>query len=153
MRKISFILVLVLLLLVAIMGCSNGENATTEQKPEVSLEYSILKGPWQPNDDPNGYGADILLKENLDDLTKQDIIDFIKALTHDKDPVVVRIYTSEVAYQQEQANNYGKEYKEGFLLIYIKNNTGKGAYQGVNEIRWMQEKGKFSNLFGEKTKF
>jgi hypothetical protein len=49
-------------------------------------------------------------------------------------------------------DNYTYDFDHGFLLMYIKNTTGKGLYIGVNEIRWMQEKGKFEHLFGGKTK-
>ena len=72
----------------------------------------------------------------------------------DRDPVFIKIYLSRKAYQEKLTGNYSVEYDRGFLLFYVKNITlSSSAYYGCDEIRWMQAKGKFSNLFGHKTKF
>jgi SAM-dependent methyltransferase len=46
-----------------------------------SIDYSILR-QWYPNDNPNGFGAEILLQQ---DLTKEDIISFLKQLSSNKE--------------------------------------------------------------------
>ena len=112
------------------------------------IDYSIIE-QWKPNENPNGFGADTLLKE---DLTQEELISFIKHLGDNYDPVLIRVYTSQQAYEQEQSGNYGDEWREGYIIFYVKNLTGQGAYSGLNEIRWMQEIGEFSHLFGQKTK-
>ena len=38
-------------------------------------------------------------------------------------------------------------------MLYLKNLTGRGPYDGLNEIRWMQEKGHLSQKRGSRTKF
>jgi hypothetical protein len=138
------------------ISCSEGDSKRTKESVQSkehkinlsSINYSILR-QWNPNNNPDSFGAEILLQQEL---TKEEIISFIKRLSLNKDPVKVNIYTIRAAYEQEKSGNYGKEYKEGFLLVYIKNFTGKGTFRGFNEIRWMQEIGKFSHLFGQKTK-
>lgn len=121
-------------------------------EPEVSLQFSFLR-QWKPNDERNGYGADILLKENLENLEEGDLVAFVRELTKGHDPANVRIFSSRVAYEQEKNNNYGPEYKSDYVLFYVKNETRRGAYRGLNEIRWMQEVGKFSGKYGKKTQF
>ena len=41
--------------------------------------------------------------------------------------------------------------EKGIWSSIVKNLTGEGAYNGFNEIRWMQKEGRFSDLFGTKT--
>lgn len=123
---------------------NNSENVVFIQ----NINYKILR-QWKPNSSSNGFGAEILL---LDKLDKNEVIKFVKGISGSKDPVKINIYTSQEAYNAENNQSYGEEYSKGFLLVYIKNGTNKGAYKGVNEIRWMQETGSFSDLFGSKTK-
>ena len=120
-----------------------------KQKEAVPVvEYEILDS-FKPNKEPNGFGAVILLKS---DLSENKLISFVKKIAANYDPVLIRVFISREAYQQEKTNNYGQEYKSGYILFYVKNKTGRGAYRGFNEIRWMQEVGKFSGKFGLKTK-
>lgn len=122
---------------------------TSTPVPQQVVNYSVIE-EWKPDKNPNGFGADILLEE---DLTQEELISFIKYLSGDYDPVLIRIYTSQQAYDQEQSRKYGNEWREGYVIFYVKNLTGEGAYSGLNEIRWMQEIGKFSDLFGQAIKF
>ncbi|MBN2593407.1 MAG: hypothetical protein JXA81_07865 [Sedimentisphaerales bacterium] len=62
---------------------------------------------WRPNNIQNGYGADILLNGEL---SEQELVSFVKRLAGSHDPVIIRIFTSRIAYAQEQNNNYGPEY-------------------------------------------
>ena len=64
---------------------------------------------------------------------------------------MVDIYTSKEAYLAGVNQEYGDIFNEGFILGYVKNLTNRGAYRGFNEIRWMQEKGELSHLFGSVT--
>ena len=133
---------------------TSSKSAKEEQAtdPEVSLQFSILR-QWKPNDEPNGYGAEILLEEKIDGLEEGDLVAFVRELARDHDPANIRIFSSREAYNQEQSNDYGPEYKSDYLLFYVKNETRRGAYRGLNEIRWMQEVGKFSGKYGKKTQF
>ena len=113
----------------------------------VSPEFVFLR-KWNPNDIRNGFGADVLLQQ---DLTEQQLVEFIKKLAGKHDPVIIRVWTSRTAWQDKDAKT--PEFKSDYILFYVKNSTGTGAYRGFNEIRWMQEIGKFSYNFGKKTKF
>ena len=126
---------------------SNAGSAGVSRSPASS--YTVLR-QWKPNNDPNGYGAEILIGH---DLSEKDLIALIKKLSHGHDPVSIDVWSSRVAYEQSKRNQYGEAFARGFILTYVKNLTGKGAYRGFNEIRWMQEKGKFSAKFGTKTEF
>lgn len=138
-----------------VTNLSSSEHADTpptntlEPELEQAVKFSIIT-QWQPDENPNGFGADILLEE---DLTQEQLIDFVKDLSSDYDPILIRIYTSQQAYDQEQSEEYGDEWREGYVIFYVKNLTGEGAYSGYNEIRWMQEIGEFAHLFGQVTKF
>ena len=122
---------------------------TTEYTTEIAkINYSILR-EWKPNQNPNGLGLDILLE---DDLEKDELISFIKDLSKGKDPIAINVYISKAAYEQGEealrqrnSNLLGDEWKRGFLLVYLKSG-------GLNEIRWMQQVGKFSHLYGKTTK-
>ena len=122
-----------------------GQMPLVETKPR----FTHLR-LFKPNNIQNGYGAVILLK---DELSEQELVSFVKRLAGFHDPVVIRIFTSRIAYAQELNENYGQEYDSDYILFYIKNFSGRGAFKGCNEIRWMQETGKFSSKFGTKTKF
>lgn len=141
-------------ILLIIFSCSgNNDQSKQETKSEnvtfiKNVNYKILR-QWKPNNASNGFGAEILL---LDKLDQNELIKFVNGLSNSNDPVKINIYTSQASYDAEINQTYGEEYSKGFLLVYIKNGTNKGAYKGVNEIRWMQEIGRFSKLFGTKTK-
>ena len=124
---------------------------------EKPLKFSLLAS-WKPNSEANGFGADVLLE---DELNKEEIVTFVKYLaddfnryTSDKTtaPICIRIWSSELAFEQNQKSEFGEEFRTGYLVYFVRNLTKKGVYRGFNEIRWMQEKGKFSELFGQKTK-
>lgn len=116
-----------------------------EQEKAVNYDYEIMS-EWKPHNKSNGLGLDLVLNEQESDLIKEDLISFIKNLSKDNDPVAIRVYLSEKAYNDVKNNNYTYEFDHGYLLYYIKNNSNN-----ANEIRWMQEKGDFSDLFGTQT--
>lgn len=122
------------------------EWRTPQAQPVPSFAYLRR---FQPDDAPNGYGADILLNSEL---SEEGLIALVKRLAGSHDPVVIRIFTSRTAYAQEQSGNYGPEYDRDYILFYVKNLSGRGAYSGCNEIRWMQVTGRFSAKAGTKTR-
>jgi hypothetical protein len=129
---------------------------TNEPSSKQIATFSFLR-QWKPDNMPNGFGADILLKS---DLNQKEIISFIEFLTTEfityanteDAPILIRLWSSKLAYEQDQERDFGDEFRQGFLVFYVKNLTGKGAYNGFNEIRWMQEKGRFSDIFGTVTR-
>lgn len=111
------------------------------------VQYTILR-QWKPMRRARGFGADVLLEQEVDE---EQLVQFVKRLAAAHDPVVIRVFTSREAYADEDAAT--PAFRSGFLIFYVKNATGSGRYRGFNEIRWMQEVGKFSSKFGHKTKF
>jgi hypothetical protein len=114
------------------------------QKPR----YEILR-QWQPNDMRDGLGLELLMGADADE---GEIVSLIKELSKGKDPVLINIYTDRKVYEDAKKNIYEESFDRHFILAYIKNYTNRGIFQGVNEIRWMQEVGKFSHLFRTATR-
>jgi hypothetical protein len=128
-----------------------GSPLLPEPGPQVeSMPRFTHLRRFKPNNIQNGYGADILLK---DELSEKELVSLLKRLAGSHDPVVIRIFTSHIAYAQEQNDNYGPEYDSDYILFFVRNLSGRGAYRNCNEIRWMQATGKFSVKFGTKTRF
>ncbi len=116
---------------------------------EPTIEYSVLR-QWQPNNDPRGLGLEILVSG---DATEDQLVELIRTLSTGHDPVLIRAHGSDEAYQAEQNETYGDVWETGYLLFYVKNLTGRGAFSGFNEIRWMQQEGNLPHKMGEKTIF
>ncbi len=122
------------------------------QEEEISrqvIEHSVLRD-WKPNGDYRGLGLEILVS---DEATEAELIELIQTLAGRREHVNIRVYSSNEAYRQEQRQSYGDAYKRGYLLFYIKNLTGRGPFDGLNEIRWMQETGHLPHKRGEKMRF
>ena len=122
------------------------------QEKEIPLqviEHSVLRD-WKPNRDYRGLGLEILVS---DEATEEELIELIQTLAGRRENVNIRVYSSNEAYRQEQRQSYGDAYKRGYLLFYIKNLTGRGTFDGLNELRWMQETGHLSHKRGEKMRF
>ena len=85
--------------------------------------------------------------------TEDHLVDLIRTLSTGHDPVLIKAYGSDEAYQAEQNETYGDVWETGYLLFYVKNFTGRGAFSGFNEIRWMQQEGNLPHKLGEKTVF
>ncbi len=121
-----------------------------EEKASVQvIEHSVLRD-WKPNNDYRGLGLEILVSEEA---TAHELVALIKKLAAGREHVNIRIYSSKEAYRQGQRQTYGDAYKSGYLLFYIKNLTGRGPFDGLNEIRWMQEKGHLPHKLREKMQF
>ncbi len=97
-----------------------------------------------------GLGLEILVS---DEATEEELIELIHTLAAGREHVNIRVYSSQEAYRQGQRQTYGEAYKSGYLLFYIKNLTGRGPFEGLNEIRWMQEKGHLPHKQGELMQF
>jgi len=122
------------------------------QEKEIPLqviEHSVFRD-WKPNRDYRGLGLEILVS---DEATEEELIELIQRLAGRRENVNIRVYSSNEAYRQEQRQSYGDAYKRGYLLFYIKNLTGRGPFDGLNEIRWMQETGHLPHKRGEKMRF
>jgi len=125
---------------------------TTPMKtsPEVTtIQHTTLR-QWNPDSDWRAVGLDILVSEN--DVTKNNIVTLVRALSTGKDKAVINVYLDKKAWDEDQSGNYSQVHKNGYLAMYIKNLTSNGAYRGFNEVRWMQENGELQELFGTETK-
>ncbi|KNY26955.1 hypothetical protein [Pseudobacteroides cellulosolvens] len=169
MKKQKLAIVLLSLFL-GLQGCSSGDktqNSTDEKgaNPTIppaavftvdpsqsvqkeNIEYTILS-QFKPFQIDKGYGAMILIKP---DSKKDDIIELIKRLSKDKDPVAIDIFCSQKAYDEYINHKTTDEFKSGYIANYTKNKSypDKGFY-GVNEMVWMQEKGSLSDLYNTTT--
>jgi hypothetical protein len=125
------------------------EEPQKEEIPLQVIEYSVLRD-WKPNKDYLGLGLEILVGEEA---TEEELVALIKNLAGRREHVNIRVYSSQEAYRQEQRQSYGDAYKRGYLLFYVKNLSGRGPFDGLNEIRWMQEKGHLPHRRGEKMQF
>ena len=152
MKKV--IAVVVGILIVAMLPFSGGcDKVTTGEKaPEPAdareVHYEILR-EFAPYEAANSLGLELLVGT---DISKVEIITLIRKLSKGKDPVQINMYTDRKAYEDSENSIYGEAFDEHFLLFYVKNYTIQKIYYGLNEIRWMQSKGKFKDLFGSKTR-
>ena len=128
------------------------EEPKKEQHKQVVIEnekpttYKTLRS-WKPSNISSGLGLDILVEKTI---TKDQTINLIKSLSKNKDPVIIRIWTSTKAYNDENCNT--KEFKSDYLAFYAKNKNNKTpVFRNTDEICWMQETGCFSHLYGKKT--
>ncbi|MEE8462157.1 MAG: hypothetical protein V3S50_08550 [Acidobacteriota bacterium] len=131
---------------------TDSSDTVEPQEEEISrqvIEHSVLRD-WKPNGDYRGLGLEILVS---DEATEEELIELIQSLAGRREHVNIRVYSSNEAYRQEQRQSYGDAYKRGYLLFFIKNLTGRGTFDGLNEIRWMQETGHLSHKRGEKMRF
>ena len=132
-----------LIILLLIVGC--GEQVRPVFDDIEYLEYQ------KPDGNRPNYVAILLYKGNV---SEKRLIDIVKIFNQSYEKaVLVKIFSSTKAYQNEKNNVYGNIYDSDYLLFYVKNLRNWGAYKGFNEIRWMQEKGELSRLLGTKYKF
>ena len=131
-----------LLIALLIIGCS-------EQVRPVFDDIEYLEYQKPDGNHPN-FVAVLLYKG---DVTEKILIDIVKIFNQSYGKaVLVKIFSSTQAYQNEKNNVYGDIYDSEYLLFYVKNIRNWGAYKGFNEIRWMQAKGGLSHLLGTKYK-
>ncbi|MGM0470714.1 MAG: hypothetical protein ACQEQI_00295 [Bacillota bacterium] len=152
MKKLV-LLIIVLSITMSLIGCNSNQTTTPSEEivssatPKINFDYSVLK-KWEPNPGSESLGIKILVKEPLSQVDKKELINFVRAVSVDKDYAIVEIYSSQAAYQAAQKSKKNTAYKKGFILSSIKDVTdGNSRYQ----INWQQEKGKFSDLFQSTT--
>lgn len=118
-----------------------------ERLESAPLTFDTLRS-WKPNGASSGKGLEILIKGHI---TQEKLVQLVRHEAQGHDPVNIRVFSTRAAYNAELNETYGRPYSQGYILFYVKNSTGKGAYRGRNEIRWMQEIGGLSRLFGTVT--
>ena len=127
---------------------SQATSPVKEERPSQStVPYEVVRR-WKPNNEVRGLGAEIVVSAYVN---QQELIDLCKWLDSQFDPVSLNAYTSREAYQDAKSD-YGAAAKSGHIFMYVKNLTGRGLFGGFNEIRWMQEKGRFQGKLGTVTK-
>ncbi|MBM7625098.1 hypothetical protein [Sporohalobacter salinus] len=152
MKQLFTLILIAIICIIIFTGCNTFQQTkptTASATPDINLDYIVLK-EWKINDS-NSVGVDILINEDLNNLTKKELINFITAISIDKKYASVNIYSTPKAYQEANNNNYGTAYNNGFILSYVKDTTNSSK-EKINEITWQQKKGTFSNLFKTKTK-
>ena len=116
----------------------------SEKRPQIdNVEYITY------NHNNISYSVDLIY---TGEITKNNLIEICNEFNKEYDAVVVKIYSSKDGYSALKNNVFNDAFYSDYLLFYVKNNTGEGAYKGFNEIRWMQEKGALGDLFGLKHK-
>ena len=81
------------------------------------------------------------------EISKSNLIKIVKHLDEAYPKrCVVNIWSSKKAYYHNKASNWSDTWRNGFLIHYSKN-----AANNYNVIKWMQEIGTLSNLFGTQT--
>ncbi len=124
---------------------SNTPQPTATETGDKIENYTFIT-TFNPGDDPNAFGADVLLLDDINNFEVEDIVIFIKDLSDPYEVAVIRLWTSQTAYDQDQNYAWGPEYSEGYILYFAKTSSTTSP-----EIRWFQEVGKFSSLFGTRT--
>jgi hypothetical protein len=153
-----FALVAMLALLVTYCAPSGSDEseAPTRVDQAVAAPVAVLQAEtlreWKPSQAPRGLGLEILILADEADLTEEGLINLVKTLAGRADPVIIKAYLTREAYEAELADDLGPAWTSGYLFFYTKNGTRQGAYQGFNEIRWMQETGAFSEKLGTVTR-
>mgnify|MGYP001325816723 CR=1 FL=1 len=166
-RKLAVVLLTIFL---GVQGCSSGGKSgndkddkntgvtippaavfTVDPSQSVkkeNIEYTILS-QFKPFQVDEGFGAIILIDP---DSKKDDILELVKRLSKDKDPVAIDIFCSKKAYDEYISHKTTDEFKSGYIANYTKNKSypEKGFY-GVSELVWMQEKGSLSSLYNTVT--
>ena len=129
-----------LLLILFVLACASPEPVP----PQIdNIEYLSYKKPDKKNGLGN-YVADILYSGEVSYSKMYSIVDIFNKAYPER--CLVRIWNSKEAYNQDKSGNYGGAFKSGFILYYSKNTNNN-----YNAIKWMQEQGALSNLFGTQT--
>ena len=127
-------------LLLFIFACTSSEPVP----PQIdNIEYLSYTKP----DKKKGYGnyvSDILYTGEISYSKMNSIIDIFNK-TYPK-RCFVRVWNSKEAFYQDKNGKYGKAFKSGLILAYSKN-----VNNDINVIKWLQEEGELSDLFGTQT--
>lgn len=110
---------------------------------QQTVQYTFLR-EWQVAGAPKGYGADILVEE---DVTPEELMRFVINMAGEQDPVSINIWCDLSAYQE--MNETSDSYKSGYILVYTRQTVKNGALEDADEIEWKQQVGKFSEYYGQ----
>ena len=128
-----------------------------EKRPGAALPpplevVEILRGPWRPYDDPNGFGAEVLL--NREPRSAEEVVLLMREYIGDRDVASVTLFTSREAFTQNQANEFGEAWRRGMIAAAVRQRSHPGrAFYGMSRINWLQEVGPLSGLMGQATDF
>lgn len=128
-------------------------DSNGNRQKEVTIEkipYKILRS-WNPNKDRDAIGMDILIEKKY--ISEEKIKQLINEIVGKRTEVAnILVFTSKNAWKEgERGSNFTDDYSKNYIAFFVKNLSGKGAYDGFNEIRWMQEIGNLSEKYGGKT--
>ncbi len=111
------------------------------QKDSSRLAYEVLRGPWDPFGNGHSLGLEILISESA---TVDEIVHLIRNLTAGNNSAFLVAWTSRAAYDNYQRNIYGDLYERHRICMYRKQ-----LLTGIDEIEWLQQKGRFAHLTGQ----
>tara|TARA_A100001011_G_scaffold249299_1_gene257618 strand:- start:60 stop:470 length:411 start_codon:yes stop_codon:yes gene_type:complete len=128
------------LLLFIGLACDSPEPIRPELK---EIEYLSYKEPDKKKRYYN-WVADVLYSGKI---SKSNLIKIVKHFDEAyPERCVVNIWSSKEAYYHNKASNWSDTWRNGFLIHYSKN-----VANNYNAIKWMQEIGTLSDLFGTQT--
>lgn len=137
--------ILILLFSFLISSTATGQNLVNEFMPST-IEYEILES-GKPYGVEEALGWAILLKENVDKLSEDELIEFLLTISEGKRYVVLSVYLTLEAYNYERTSDVEK----GHLLEYRKNIMSVDIGTHRHQIEWTQEVGKFAPKYSEYT--
>jgi len=137
--------ILLLLISFIIISTAAGQNLAEEIIPST-LEYEILES-GKPYGVEEAIGWTILLKEDIDTLSEDELIEFLLTISEGKRFVVLSVYLTLEAYNYERTSDVEK----GHLLEYRKNIMSVDIGTHRHQIEWTQEVGKFAPKYLEYT--
>lgn len=135
---------MLLLIFVFVVSSSvTGQDIIDEVIPST-LEYEILRS-FKPYSVEEAIGLDILLKEDIETLSEEDLIEFLLTISEGKRFVVLSVYLTLDAYNFVRLS----EVEKGHLLQYSKNIMSVDVGTHRHQIEWTQEVGKFASRYSE----
>lgn len=136
---------LLLLFSFIISSTASGQNLPKEIIPST-LEYEILES-GKPYGVEEAIGWDILLKEDIDTLSEDELIEFLLTISEGKRFMLLSVYLTLEAANYERLTDI----QRGALLRYKKNIMSVDVGTHRHQIQWTQEVGKFAPKYLEYT--
>lgn len=96
---------------------------------------------WRPGGKRKALGLRIVIDRSH---SANDLRELVRRLAADSDPAAIQVYDTDEAYRAAKRGELGADAcRRGYLLSYAKRD-------GDAEITWMQERGAFARLFGQR---
>ncbi len=147
-KNLIYVIVIVVVFIVMSMSIFSDDEGDTQSNPapvaqnQVQvIQYEVLR-EWYPHQDVQAIGMEILISPS--DLSEANIVALAQKLSNRSETIAVKVYTSKAAWDAEKNEDYGAIWKEGYIAFYWKRGN-------INEVRWFQEIGELSTLFGTKS--